>query len=579
MKNVIKCLGNYKLETMLAPLFKMLEAIFELLVPLVVASLIDIGIRQRDERHIWKMCLLLLCFTCVGFLVAAVAQYFSAKAAMGVGTTLRSQMFRKVQYMSFSQLDTVGTATLVNYMTGDIQIVQTGVNLFLRLFLRAPFIVIGATIMAFRVDRSITFVFVAVTLLIIAIVSVILKKTVHSYKKAQERLDALALLIRENHAGARLVRAFDRQADEAKAFEESNQVYTSLQIAAGRISALMNPATYMLMNAAIIFILYTAGPKVETEVLTQGQVVALVNYLMQILLVIVVLANLTIAVTRAIASTKRLEKILDMPLKEEQNKNANSIQKEEQGIVFEQVSFRYEGASEVQLEDVSFSISKGSTVGMIGGTGAGKSTLVNLLPRFYDASEGQIRIDGMDVQAIPVEALRKKMGIVPQQAVLCKGSLRDNLKWGKEQATDEEMLVALKVAQASFALEHAEQGLDMQIEQGGKNLSGGQRQRVSIARALIRKPEILIMDDSDSGLDYLTEAKLREDLRRYTKDTTVIIVSQRISAIQAADNILVFDDGKVVGEGTHERLLESNQVYREIYVSQLKSSDQGRANL
>jgi len=570
MRNVIKYLKNYMLETILAPLFKMLEAIFELLVPLVVASLIDIGIHQRNERHIWKMCLLLMCFTCIGFLVATVAQYFSAKAAMGVGTTLRSEMFRKIQSMSFSQLDKVGTAALVNYMSSDIYIVQTGVNLFLRLFLRAPFIVIGATIMAFRVDRGITFVFVIVTLLIIGIVSVIIKKTVHSYKKAQERLDALALLIRENHTGARVVRAFDRQADEVQEFEESNQKYTRLQIMAGRISALMNPVTYMLMNVAIIFLLYIVGPSVETGVLTQGQVVALVNYLMQILLVIVVLANLTIAVTRAIASAKRLERVLDMPLKDEQTQETETMQKEEKGIVFERVSFRYEGTSEAQLEEVNFSVPKGSTVGIIGGTGAGKSTLINLIPKFYDASEGQVYINGIDVQDISSKELRKRIGIAPQHAVLCKGTLRDNLKWGKENATEEEMLQALEVTQASTIIKNHAQGLDMHIEQGGKNLSGGQRQRVSIARALVRKPEILILDDSGSALDYLTEAKLREDLRKYTKNTTVIIVSQRISSIQNADSILVLDDGKLVGEGTHDMLLKENGVYREIYESQAK---------
>ena len=587
MKNVIKSLRNHILETILAPLFKMLEAIFELLVPLVVASLIDRGIRQEDVQYIWKMCAFLLAFTLLGFLLSITAQYFSAKAAMSVGTTLRSQVFRKIQYMSFTQLDQVGTSTLVNHIVGDTNMVQTGVNLFLRLFLRAPFIVIGATVMAFRIDRGIALIFVVVTLLIITIVLLIIKVTVSSYKKAQERLDILALLTRENHAGARLVRAFGREDDEIREFEENNQTYTKLQVFAGRISAFMNPSTFVLMNVAIILVLYSMAPKVNAGALTQGQIIALVNYLMQILLAIIVLANLIIAIAKAVASAVRLEKILELPSERDvskrvvKNTEKNTRQEDIKPnvITFKNVDFKYDGASELQLKDLNFSIIKGSTIGIIGGTGAGKSTLVNLIPKFYTANAGQICIDGVDMEEIPIETLRNKIGIVPQYAVLCKGTLRDNLQWGKESATDEEMLRALETAQARTIVEQCPQGLDMEIEQGGKNLSGGQRQRICIARALVRQPEVLILDDSGSALDYLTESKLREKLRENTKDTTVMIVSQRISSIKSADCIFVLDEGEIVGEGTHTTLLEENAVYREIYDSQRELGATGRVNI
>jgi len=564
------------LETILAPLFKMLEAIFELLVPLVVASLIDVGIQQKNTQHIWEMCIFLVIFAFIGFLVSITAQYFSAKAAMGVGTTLRSQIFRKIQYMSFAQLDNVGNATLVNYIISDINMVQTGVNIFLRLFLRSPFIVIGATIMAFRIDTTITFIFIIATLLIIAVIMLILKTTIIAYKKAQERLDSLALLIRENHTGARLVRAFDRQVDEEREFEEHNQTYTKLQIWAGRISALMNPITFVVMNAAIIFILYVAAPGVNQGRFTQGEVVALINYLIQILLAIGALAHLVMMVTKAIASMLRLEGILNMPIKEDVRESKDeqiALQEEQNIITFDKVSFQYEGASKTQLEDLTFSLPKGSRVGIIGGTGAGKSTLINLLPRFYDVSAGRICIKGVDVQEISTKKLRDSIAIVPQYATLCKGTLRDNLNWGNEFATDEEMLKALQVAQASAVLEDNAQGLDMKIEQGGSNLSGGQRQRVSIARALVKNAEILILDDSDSALDYRTEAKLRQELHKYTQDKTVLIVSQRVRSIQDADVILVLDDGRLVGKGTHETLLKENKVYCEIYESQIESGD------
>ena len=575
MKNVIKCLNEYKVQTILAPLFKMLEAIFELLVPLVVTSLIDIGIRQQDKQYIWKMCVLLVTFAMVGFLLSVIAQYFSAKAAMGVGTTLRSQVFRKVQYLSFEQLDTVGTSTLINYIIGDINLVQTGVNLFLRLFLRAPFIVIGATVMAFRIDSKITIIFIISTILVITIIFMIIKKTIISYKKAQERLDALALLIRENYTGARLIRAFNRQTDEQEEFNENNQKYTKMQVLAGRISALMNPSTFVVMNAAIILILYVAGPSVGKGILTQGQVVALVNYLMQILLAIVILAALIIAVARAGASAIRLGSVLDMSLREEVAEQELGVE-DESGICFKNVSFCYDKDSEAQVDDLTFSIPRKSTIGIIGGTGAGKSTLVNLIPRFYDASAGQVYIDGVNVQQMPTASLRSKIGLVPQDATLFKGTLRDNLRWGKEDATDEEMYKALEVAQATSIVEQNEDGLDMKIEQGGRNVSGGQRQRLSIARAIIGRPEILILDDSGSALDYITEAKMRKELREYTKENIVVIVSQRVSSIQETDNILVLDDGKLVGEGTHQELLKSNEVYREIYESQSNSTTKRR---
>ena len=580
MKKLLKYLKDYKLESVMGPLFKMLEASFELFVPLVMANIIDTGIKNADQPYIWKMCGMLILLAAIGLTCSLTAQYFSAKAAVGFGTALRNDLFRHINSLSYREIDTIGTSTLITRMTSDINQVQSGVNLVLRLFLRSPFIVFGAMIMAFQVNVRAALIFVVAIPLLSIVVFGILLISMPLYKKVQKQLDRVLLTTRENLLGARVVRAFNRQQDEMKKFDEENSLLVNSQVFVGKISALMNPITYVIVNGATIILIWTGAWQVEGGIITQGAVVALVNYMSQILVELVKLANLIITISKSLACANRISAVFEETSSIEDKTgaavlaaNAGDAKEQPAKVEFVSMDFAYAGSSENALSQISFQAMRGQTIGIIGGTGSGKSTLVNLIPRFYDATGGMVLVDGVNVKDMPLQALIQKIGIVPQKAVLFKGSLRDNIRWGKPDATDEEIYHALEIAQARDFVDSKDEGLDLMIQQGGKNLSGGQKQRLTIARALVRNPEILILDDSASALDFATDAALRKAIRENTKDMTVFLVSQRATTIKNADQILVLDDGNLVGRGTHKELLDTCEVYREICFSQLSEKE------
>lgn len=572
MKSLLKYLKDYKKETILAPLFKMLEASFELFVPLVMAAIIDTGIANGDKRYILKMGGILVVLALVGLTCSVTAQYFSAKAAVGFATKLRHALFSHIQSLSYTELDTMGTSTLITRMTSDVNQLQNGVNLTLRLLLRSPFIVFGAMIMAFTVDVKAAFIFVVTIPLLSIVVFGIMIASLPLYKKVQAALDKVLGRTRENLAGARVIRAFCKEEQEIQAFTRDNEQLLEVQVFVGKISAAMNPLTYIIVNGALLVLLWTGAIRVDAGMITQGAVVALVNYMSQILVELIKLANLIIQITKALACAKRIENVFEV----ENSQNVESAsctepmaqQQAADMVRFEHVCLTYKGSSEESLTDIHFTAKKGQTIGIIGGTGSGKTSIVNLIPRFYDATKGTVYIKGKDVRTYDIATLRKMIGIVPQKAALFHGSIRENLLWGNEKATDADIEQAIEISQAKEFLETKEGRLDFVVSQGGKNLSGGQRQRLTIARAIVRKPEILILDDSASALDFATDAKLRRAIREMADDMTVFIVSQRTSSIQYADQIIVMEDGDVVGIGTHESLLAQNEVYQEIYYSQ-----------
>lgn len=571
MKQILKYLKEYKRECICAPLFKLLEASFELIVPLVMAAIIDNGITASDKPYIWKMGGVLVLLAAVGLVSSVTAQYFAAKAAVGFSTKLRHILFEKIESLSFSKMDTVGTSTLITRMTSDINQVQSGVNLVLRLFLRSPFIVFGAMAMAFTVNVRAAMVFVVTIPLLSIVVFSVMVASLPLYKKVQSSLDTVLSHTRENLEGTRVIRAFNKQNDEIDSFNRDNELLTNMQQVVGRISALTNPLTFIIINIATIAVIVSGGKQVYAGILTQGEVVALVNYMSQILVELIKLANLIVQVTKAVACGNRIADVLSIPSKlPEKNPKLIGAKDGAPEVEFDHVCMTYEGAADETLTDISFTVQKGQTIGIIGGTGSGKSSLVNLIPRFYDATKGTIRIQGNDINDYDAVQLRDKIGVVMQKAVLFAGTIADNLRWGKNDATEEEMWKALDIAQATEVVKGKEGGLDYMIEQGGKNLSGGQKQRLTIARAVVKDPDILILDDSASALDFATDASLRAALKGMHGDKTIFIVSQRTSSIQFADNIIVLDDGQMVGFGPHEELLETCETYKEIYDSQFK---------
>lgn len=580
MKMILGFLKDYKKECVLAPLFKMLEALFELFVPLVVSSIIDIGIGQKDVGYIVKMCMMLLGLAVIGLVCSITAQYFSAKAAVGGATGMRHALFSHIQSLSFTELDTVGTSTLITRMTSDINQVQNGVNLVLRLFLRSPFIVFGAMIMAFTIDVKAALVFVCAIPVLAVIVFGIMLSTRPLYKKVQAGLDKILGITRENLTGVRVIRAFNKEQTEVDEFKTSNEALNHLQKYVGKISGLMNPLTYVVVNVSIIALIWIGAIRVNSGSLTQGQVVALYNYMSQILVELIKLANLVINITKALACAGRIQNVFDVKSSMADGKleiqtgkiseNVNDSENAVPAVEFRNVALKYEGAGDDSITGVDFKAMKGQTIGIIGGTGSGKSTLVGLIPRFYDATCGQVLIDGHDVKDISIDSLRQKVAIVMQKAVLFKGTIRENMQMGKEDATDAEIMEALELAQAKEFVDKKDGKLDALVEQGGKNLSGGQRQRLTIARAVVRKPDILILDDSASALDFATDAALRKSIRNMKNSPTVFIVSQRAASLMYADLIIALDDGKVAGMGTHDELLKKCEVYREIYNSQFK---------
>lgn len=579
MKKLLVYLCDYKKECIFAPLFKLLEASFELIVPLVMAAIIDHGIAVSDRPYIFKMGGVLVLLALIGLTCSITAQYFAAKAAVGVATKLRHSLFSHIGTLSFSEMDTIGSSTLITRITSDINQVQSGVNMVLRLFLRSPFIVFGAMIMAFTVNVKAALVFVvAIPLLSVVVFSVMLA-SIPLFKKVQSGLDRVLGHTRENLEGARVIRAFNKEADEAKEFNASNDFLTNMQMVVGRISTLMNPLTYIIINCAILAVIWIGGKEVFGGIITQGEVVALVNYMSQILVELVKLANLIILINKAIACGNRIEEVLETKSTIENNPNADTKRAVgDNAVTFSHVSMSYASTSEEALTDIDFTAKRGETIGIIGGTGSGKSSVVNLIPRFYDVSKGSVSIDGKDVRDYDLTELRNKIGVVMQKAVLFQGTIAENLRWGKPDATDEELWKAIEVAQATDVVEGKEGKLDYMIEQGGRNLSGGQKQRLTIARAVVKNPDILILDDSASALDFATDARLRAALRNLKGNKTIFIVSQRTSSIQFADKIIVMDDGQVAGIGTHEQLLENCEIYREIYESQFKKEDLLKTN-
>ena len=573
MFKLIRFLKDYKKECAVGPLFKFLEACFELVVPLVMAGIIDTGIKNADTAYIYKMGGLMVFLGLLGLACSLTAQYFAAKASIGFGTALRSALFRHVSDLSYSELDEIGTPSLITRLTGDINQAQAGVNLVLRLFLRSPFIVVGAIIMAFFVDVKLAVIFLIATPLIGAVIYFVMAGSVPYYKKIQAVMDRISLLTRENLTGVRVIRAFSKQKEEIRNFKTTCAALMDEQILAGKIAALLNPATYVVVNAAVIAIVWGGGFQVDEGRLTQGEVIALVNYMSQILLALVALANLIVVFTKASASAMRINEVFEILPGIAGTDGPLSLPSEAPRVVFDNVSFSYKKAEAAALSDISFSVPAGSTVGVIGGTGSGKSTLVNLLARFYDVTKGRVLIDGADVRDYPLAQLRRKIGIVPQKAVLFKGTIRDNMRWAKQGASDEEIEQALKIAQGWDFVASRPAGLDTVIAQGGKNLSGGQKQRLTIARALVGRPEILILDDSASALDFATDARLRKAIKNETKGMTVFLVSQRVSTLKNADFIVVLDDGKAVGIGRHDELFENCPVYREICLSQLEKEE------
>lgn len=581
MKKLLNYLSAYKKEAVLAPLFKMLEASFELLVPLVMAQIIDTGIKNQDLAYILKMGAVLVLLGVIGLACSLTAQYFAARAAVGFGAGVRRDLFRHINRLSYSEIDAQGTATLITRMTSDVNQVQSGVNLTLRLFLRSPFIVFGAMIMAFTIDVKSALIFAAAIPLLSLVVFGIMLISMPLYKRVQRQLDRVMQITRENLTGARVIRAFNREQDEIASFKEEGGLLIRFQIFVGRISALLNPVTYVIVNLAIVVLIYTGAGQVDSGRIPQGEVVALVNYMSQILVELIKLANLIISITKALACAGRISSVFEMessiadPGEEKggQVKEENPPVSGTPRVSFQNVSFSYQGSKEESLSDISFDAAPGEIIGVIGGTGSGKSTLVNLIPRFYDVTKGQVLVNGTDVRAQSLSKLRGQIGVVPQKAVLFKGTIRDNMRWGKEDASDQEIEEALETAQALEVVKSRKNGLDAMIFQGGKNLSGGQRQRLTIARALVRKPQILILDDSSSALDFATDARLRKALRERTGGAAVFLVSQRASALRHADQILVLDDGRLAGKGKHEELLETCPVYREICLSQLSGEE------
>ena len=600
MKRLFSYMKDYKLESILGPLFKMLEASFELFVPLVVARMVDVGIRGRDSGYILKMGGVLVLLALIGLACSLTAQYFAAKAATGAATSLRNDLFSHIGRLSYTEIDTVGTSTLITRMTSDINQVQSGINMTLRLLLRSPFVVFGAMVMAFTVDVRSAFVFVVTIPVLCVVVFGIMAVSMPLYKSVQRQLDKVLLTTRENLLGVRVIRAFNRQKSETEKFDRENGNLVRMQVFVGKISALLNPVTYVIINIAVVAVIWVGAEQADSGIITQGKVIALVNYMSQILVELIKMANLIIIISKAVACMNRVDSIFKVESSIEdkgrhgsrkpgsQNSGSQNSGSQNPGpqnsgpqnpalripkVEFKDMEFVYAGAKEPALKDISFCAMAGQTIGVIGGTGSGKSTLVNLIPRFYDAASGQVLVDGTDVKEYSLDELRDKTGVVPQKSVLFKGTLRDNMRWGKQDASDEEIYRALDTAQAREFVDSKGEGLDLYIDQGGHNLSGGQRQRLTIARALVRRPEILIMDDSASALDFATDARLRTAIRENTGDMTVFIVSQRATTIKSADTILVLDEGRLAGMGTHKELLKDCQVYREICLSQLSKEE------
>lgn len=573
MKRLMMYLKDYKKESILAPLFKLLEAFFELLVPLVMANIIDYGISNRNMGYIGKMGLLLLLLGVVGLASSITAQFFAAKAAVGFSTKLRQALFDHIEDLSFTDIDKAGTSTMITRMTSDVNQVQSGINMTLRLFLRSPIIVFGAMIMAFTIDVKCALIFVVAIPLLSVVVFGIILSTIPMYKKVQSKLDQVLGITRENLTGVRVIRAFHQEAKEADRFRENNEALSAMQIFVGKISACMNPVTYIIVNGAIIALIYTGAVQVNIGNLSQGEVVAIINYMNQILVELVKLANLIVTMTKALACADRVASVFDIGadaayVGAQDQKLADKVDQKAPFLDFKHVSLTYQGAGAPTLQDMNFTVNRGDTVGIIGGTGSGKTSLVNLIPGFYPVTEGEILLEGRDIRTMSDEELRGRIGVVPQKAVLFKGTIRSNLQWGKPDATEEEMWKALELAQASEVVDGKPGKLDATVAQNGKNFSGGQRQRLTIARALVRNPEILILDDSASALDYATDAKLRAAIRTLEDKTTTFIVSQRASTIRHADKIIVLDDGEIAGMGTHDELLKDCTVYQEIYYSQ-----------
>ena len=576
MRSLLKYLKDYKKESILAPVFKMLEASFELFVPLVMAAIIDTGIANHDKGYIFRMGGVLVALGLIGLACSVTAQFFSAKAAVGFATKLRHALFSHIQGLSYTELDTLGTNTLITRMTSDVNQLQSGVNLTLRLLLRSPFIVFGAMIMAFTVDVKAALIFVVAIPLLSIVVFGIMIVSLPLYKKVQAALDKVLGRTRENLEGARVIRAFCKEGQEIESFSEENEALLNIQVFVGKISAAMNPLTYIIVNIALVVLLWTGAIRVDGGIITQGAVVALVNYMSQILVELIKMANLIIQITKALACAKRIESILAVENSQQIEDLTQQAKAETDDVIrFEHVGLTYQGGGEESLTDIDFAVKKGQTIGIIGGTGSGKTSVVNLIPRLYDVTRGTVYVDGQDVKTYDPKQLRSKVGIVPQKAVLFAGTIRENLLWGNENATEEQLERALEISQAKEFVDTKEGRLDFKIAQGGKNLSGGQRQRMTIARAVVRDPEILILDDSASALDFATDAKLRHAIREMGNDMVVIIVSQRSSSIQYADQIIVLDDGKVVGIGTHDSLLAENEVYQEIYYSQFPKEAAG----
>ena len=595
MKRLFSYMKDYKLESILGPLFKMLEASFELFVPLVVARMVDVGIRGRDSGYILKMGGVLVLLALIGLACSLTAQYFAAKAATGAATSLRNDLFSHIGRLSYTEIDTVGTSTLITRMTSDINQVQSGINMTLRLLLRSPFVVFGAMVMAFTVDVRSAFVFVVTIPVLCVVVFGIMAVSMPLYKSVQRQLDKVLLTTRENLLGVRVIRAFNRQKSETEKFDRENGNLVRMQVFVGKISALLNPVTYVIINIAVVAVIWVGAEQADSGIITQGKVIALVNYMSQILVELIKMANLLIIISKAVACMNRVDSIFKVESSIEdkgrsgsrkpgsQNSGSQNSGSQNSGpqnpglripkVEFKDMEFVYAGAKEPALKDISFCAMAGQTIGVIGGTGSGKSTLVNLIPRFYDAASGQVLVDGTDVREYSLDELRDKTGVVPQKSVLFKGTLRDNMRWGKQDASDEEIYRALDTAQAREFVDSKGEGLDLYIDQGGHNLSGGQRQRLTIARALVRRPEVLIMDDSASALDFATDARLRKAIRENTGDMTVFIVSQRATTIKSADTILVLDEGRLAGMGTHKELLKDCQVYREICLSQLSKEE------
>ena len=575
MKKLLIYLKAYRKEACLAPIFKMLEAVFELFVPLVIKGIIDYGIAAEDRAYCLRMGLLLLLLAVIGLAMATTAQWFSAKAAAGFAAKIKQVLMEHIQKLSYTELDTIGTSTLITRMTSDVNQVQTGTNLVLRLFMRSPFIVFGSMIMAFTIDFKAAMIFVITIPLLSVVVFGIMLSSIPLYKKVQSQLDRVLGITRENLTGVRVIRAFNKEEEEISHFEAENEQFTRLQTFVGKISALMNPLTFVIVNSAILVLVWTGAWRVEGGILTQGAVVALVNYMSQILVELIKLADLIINITKAVACGNRIQKVLEVEPSMENGSKEYIEEKntQENAVDFNHVSLTYAGAGAPSLTDIDLHVKTGQTIGIIGGTGSGKTSVVNLIPRFYDATQGNVLVFGKPVKEQDMESLRSQIAVVPQKAVLFAGTIRENMKWGKEDATDEEIMEALTIAQAAEVVQKKEGGLDAFVEQGGKNLSGGQRQRLTIARALVRKPRILILDDSASALDFATDAALRKAIREMKNAPTVFIVSQRTSSIRFADQILVLDDGKSVGVGTHDELLKTCSVYKEIYDSQYKKTD------